>query len=95
MATVSNGIPYLQGGEQPTAALMNALHMTLDRKLTKLLSGKSPIIAQAGTFPAFLLGKCFFFTSGGAEPRPPYANKVPGYQSNSTIPLMAVAPPIR
>ena len=83
MATVSNGIPYLLGGEKPTAALMNALHMTLDRKLTKMLSGKSPIIAQAGTFPSFLLGKCFFFTSGGAV----YANKVPGYQSNSNAVL--------
>ena len=83
MPSVSSQIAYLRGGEQPTAALMNALHMTLDRKLTKLLSGKSPIIAQAGAFPSFLLGKCFFFTSGGAV----YALNVPGYQSNSSIPL--------
>lgn len=75
MSIVTNQIAYLAGGESPTAACMNKLFMAMDRKLGKLLSGKSPVIAQSANFPAFLLGKTFFFTHG--QPTV-YCSQVPG-----------------
>jgi len=75
MSSVSNQIAYLTGGEKPTAECMNRLFMTLDRKLGKMLFGKSPILAQTANFPAFLLGKTFFFTGGHAVA---YSQSVPG-----------------
>jgi hypothetical protein len=62
-------VNYLNGGESPTAARMNALWDVFDRKLATILSDKSPIVAlnqRVGVngFPGDLLGKCFFFTDG-------------------------------
>jgi len=75
MPSVSNQVAYLTGGERPTAACMNALHQALDRKLSQLLSGKSPVIAQSQNFPAILLGRTFFFTNGQGTA---YSSQVPG-----------------
>ena len=71
-------VPYLTGGEEPTAARMNTLFAALDAKMTRLLGGKSFFLAQASAPPQRLCGKAFFFTSGTAV----YASRVPGWIDN-------------
>jgi hypothetical protein len=75
-------IPYLTGGESPTAALMNKVFtdasISLDAKLSKLLHGKSFFLARTAQPLQRLCGKAFFFTSGTAV----YASRVPGYINN-------------
>jgi hypothetical protein len=74
-------IPYLQGGERPTAVQMNALFAALDTKLTTLLGGRSFILGMVNApangslvIPAPVFGKTFFFVTGPTA----YAQFVPG-----------------
>ena len=73
---------YLSGGESPTAASMNALFGTLDEKMKAMLGGKSFLLAQTSQVPHYLMGKCFFFTSGTTN----YAKRAPDYLPDSGTP---------
>lgn len=68
-------VDYLNSGETPTAARMNALWGTFDTKLSTLLGGRSPILAFQGVIPIDLLGKCFFFCHATQPAK--YAYRVP------------------
>jgi hypothetical protein len=63
MAVVNPIIP----NTKPTAALMNAVWGEFDRKLTKILSGKSFLLARKQPFLANLMGKIFYFNDNPAE----------------------------
>lgn len=58
---------------------MNQLFGTLDAKLSRILYGKTPLLAQTATMPSTLLGNCYFFTTGS----PVYASRAPGYSASA------------
>lgn len=69
-------VNYLNGGEAPTAALMNSLWSEFDRKFSLMLGGRTFALAwdhPTLALPNKLLGRCFFFTSG----RTRYAQRFP------------------
>lgn len=70
-----NDIDYMTGNESPSAELMDDLFAALDGKLSAILGGRSPFLAQTATMPQYLIGKTFFFTAGTAI----YASRIPGY----------------
>jgi len=53
-------VSYIDSGDSPTAAVMNALFDEADRKLSIILSGKSLVVHGLKQF----VGKYFFFTQG-------------------------------
>ncbi|MEN6533322.1 MAG: hypothetical protein ABFD89_06640 [Bryobacteraceae bacterium] len=73
-------LDYIAAGSKPTAAQMNLLWAEFDRKLTKILYGKSFLLSRIGQFPASLMGKIFYFTPVGFEPI--YALRSPGIGVN-------------
>ena len=68
-------IPYLGGDETPTAALVNKIVQALEGKMTQILGGRTVLMAQSVAMPAWLFGKCFFFTSGPCV----YSPMAPGF----------------
>lgn len=70
-------IPYLSGGESPTAARMNALYTEFEAKLEKLLVGKSPFVSP--TFNRFentaqTFGRILVFNGAGQRVYTPANN---------------------
>ncbi len=66
---------YLSGGESANVAVMNGLFGTLAEKMKSMLGGRSFLLAQTSQVPHYLMGKCFFFTSGTSN----YASRAPDY----------------
>ena len=62
---------------KPTAALMNAVWGEFDRKLTKILSGKSFLLARGQQFAPALMGKIFFFCADRTQTV--YSPRAPGF----------------
>lgn len=70
-------IPYLTGGESPTAARMNALYDAFEAKLEKLLVGKSPFLSpRLNNFgnTAQGYGRVLFFNGAGQRVYTPANN---------------------
>lgn len=63
--------------DRPTAAQMNALWGEFDRKLTKILSGKTFLLSRQRQFNGVLMGKIFYFTPAPAATV--YGGRAPGF----------------
>jgi hypothetical protein len=81
-------VSYLSGGESITAARMNLLFEEADARLSRLLSGKTFILADPEVAASRLLGKCFYFTAGNCA----YSYQLPGAWSNAGASLLRVQP---
>jgi hypothetical protein len=68
-------IAYLNGGERPTADLMNQIFAAFDAKMATMLTNKSFFLSQNAAMTQKFCGRAFFFTIGKGV----YATRVPGW----------------
>lgn len=85
-------IPYLTGGERPTADRMNLLVDAIEGKMEKILLGRSFVWAQASheeKLPRHMVGACFYFCPGNTAT--PMSNCFPDFTAVTVWDALPIA----